>query len=88
MFASHNRSRDSERHFLSRANHLGPAHHQAAATHLRQHFTNALVHFLAFDHVRLKSAVKFAVDRPNSQANQIRILLQRLLQPRVIAAVV
>ena len=81
---AHDRCGNCHCHFLSRANDLRPAYYNAPTVHLSQHLAHPLVNFHPLNQVRLKSSMHFAVNRPDSQPNQIGILFQSLLQTRII----
>ena len=65
---------DRECHFLSGTNDLRPADNQATSIHAREHFAHSRIHFLEFDHFRLESTMKRAIDRPESECDQVRDL--------------
>jgi hypothetical protein len=70
---------------LSGPNDLRPANYQAAPTHLCQNICDSLINFLGLDNVRLKGSAKIAIDWPDRQGNEIRVVFEYSLEPLIIA---
>src|SRR4029453_8054197 len=64
---------------LARNEDRAAAHDDSASTHSRKHFTDALVDFFEPDDLGLERAMKCSVDWPESECDEVRIFLERLL---------